>query len=119
MNEHEVLVKARNLLDRDGWTQGRFGDVGGPYCARGALVVAAGAPRPATVPPSRHCGALNSAYHLLQLIVGVETIGADWNDTPGRTKEEVLAAFDAAIAETAPPPEDIPLPDPLNAGVPA
>src|SRR5712664_469512 len=38
------------------------------------------------------------AQRLLQLALGSDVIPAWWNDTPGRTKEDVLALYDRAIS---------------------
>ena len=112
---HRVLVDARNGLARDGWAQRGMPSVHkegpSPHCALGWL-------------PS-HPDLFHSAADVLRRVIDLGAYGciAEWNDAPGRTKEEVLAAFDRAIAATAPPPQDWPAPDPedlsLSAGVPA
>lgn len=97
MDTHEVLVAARNLIDREGWADhARGGDRSptGPQCAGLACTAAAG----------EWGGVSLHAVVALQDVVGEDLY--QWNDTPGRTKEEVLAAFDKAIAETAPAPMD-------------
>lgn len=93
----EALTEARELLDKKGWTQGAYArDANGDevlyyskdackFCARGALFKA--------------CG--NDALYLLasdaldKFIPNALTV--IWNDDPGRTKEDVLAVFTAAI----------------------
>jgi hypothetical protein len=37
MTSREVLIEAKKILLRDGWTQGTFGADGYPRCARGAI----------------------------------------------------------------------------------
>lgn len=87
--EAEKLRNARALIEK-GWTQGllarnkdgegAFSDAteAVSFCAVGACVRS-----------GVSCG------HLKKLL-GVDT--TSWNDTPGRTKEEVLDLFDRAIA---------------------
>jgi hypothetical protein len=102
----EVLIEARRLIAEKGWTQDAYardakgrnslteGFDGDPvcFCADGAI-------RWAT---HMHQGR-EEARCLLNKAIGNERVfsGYDawkWNDTPGRTKEEVLSAFDRAIA---------------------
>ena len=118
---HDVLVKARNLIDREGWHGREFSEPGG-VCAGSAIERATDTPDPL----ARRCVydafiAVNALPPVPALHPDINGVGAIvlWNDAEGRTKEEVLAAFDKAIAKTAPPPEDIPLPDPLDVEVPA
>ena len=84
----EVLRAARAKIEK-GWVQYTYEHEadGAPiaWCAAGAI--------------SRQHLSVNEsagAYLLLRRVCG-ETVSA-WNDAPGRTKEEVLAAFDRAIA---------------------
>jgi len=98
-----ILIKARELIATKGWTQGRWAlDAAGKpamadehatcFCSWGAIVTAA-----------RGFG-WDSEAEYTACCVFAEAIGAGdtgrlikWNDAPGRTKEEVLAAFDRAI----------------------
>jgi hypothetical protein len=102
MNTAEILRKARALIETKGWTQhaiGRRPD-GSPihladnlpqascFCAEGAILMVAGLSygrREFT----RSAGTVDRA-------VGLRL--HQWNDAPGRTREEVLDAFDKAIA---------------------
>jgi hypothetical protein len=101
---HEVLVAARNRLERVGWQQ-YFSYDAGPNCALGHLRIVGGED---TYP--------SAAYHALKVAIGVEGPIGKWNDTKGRTKAEVLAAFDRASAATAPPPPDLQLSELVEAG---
>ncbi len=85
------LLKAREVLDRDGWLKGALGANGGPKCATGAVdSVTAGDPWAACTARGRN------ARHHLRLVI---TNGVmDWNDAPSRTKQQVLDAFDAAAS---------------------
>jgi hypothetical protein len=85
-------VAARNRLERVGWQQ-YFSFDSGPNCMLGHLRQV-GDPR---------CWYDGPAYFALRAAVGGMIVG-DWNDAKGRTLEEVLAAFDKAIAATAPEP---------------
>lgn len=92
MTALEILTAARAKVAQ-GWTQRRYSTViGGKrcFCAVGALIEVApdygaiehrGAVDLLTVAATGF--AMNSAVH--------------WNDAPGRTRAEVLAAFDKAI----------------------
>lgn len=106
MDTHEVLVAARNLLEREGWVQ-RRGVTENGRCAVGATGCVAG-----LTPESCPVGAFDAfreANNALAVVLrerGESARVVDWNDTPGRTKEEVLALFARAIALTAPAPQD-------------
>ena len=98
MTTHEVLVAARNLIDREGLWCGGFDDGGGTSgtCTWIALREVGGFRRG------------RAAADALGRVNGMAPDASlsdlyDWNDS--RTKEEVLAAFDRAIAATAPAPE--------------
>lgn len=97
MSALQVLEGARRRLET-GWVQGFFAadengdgvDVNSPlacrWCSGGAIRV-----------ESDEDGVYYAARCLLT--TAIESISiADWNDEPGRTKEEVLEAFDKAIA---------------------
>ena len=104
MNAHQILVKARNLLDREGHAKHALRDETG-YCQLGARNMATfGTQRFVWGHPDRK--AFHAAKEALTDAVGVPSEElVDWNNAPERTKEEVLAAFDRAIAATAPPPD--------------
>lgn len=104
----DILRKARGLVVEKGWTQGaaardhgdRVVDTNDPaavcYCAFGALLAASHLSghdaacfiEGRLLPPNSMAGALRPI--------------AQFNDTPGRTKEEILALFDRAIAAIEP-----------------
>lgn len=102
---HRHLVDARNRIDRVGWSNGN----GVGRCAANAI-------SDVVREPGRGCW--SEAHEAFADAIGVpsgyaRSVGIfDWNDAPGRTVDEVLDAFDRAIAQTAPPPPDVPLPDP-------
>jgi hypothetical protein len=90
MNVPEILDKAADYIEANGWLQGNFT---GPVtrgtrpcaCAIGAMIEVC--PDLVLV---RH-----DAYDALVSTVGGRPI-AVWNDTKGRTEAEVIAAFRAA-----------------------
>lgn len=90
-NVREVLLAARWMLKHVGWQRGEFASFdpvsGRPvaFCAIGALM------RVEKENPEDYSRALSELF--LHIGCRIPT----WNDTPGRTKEEVLAAFDQAI----------------------
>lgn len=81
----KLLMAARERIER-GWCQGAGRSREG-VCAIVALADAA-------EPDDRE--AFTAAHLLMSRIVGGGL--SDWNDAPGRTKEEILVAFDRAIA---------------------
>lgn len=115
MTTHEVLVAARNMVQK-GWWHSPDGCREGHVCAGIAIMDAA--------PSHEVFGFEREAYRTLASILGLDIAcgaGIDilpiyqWNDAPGRTVEEVLAAFDKAIAATSPPPPDPSLPELVEA----
>ena len=88
------LERARELLRRDGWCQGRFWRRDGSRCALGALSAAAcvgATDHSADVRYQRGRRALNAV-----LPEDVEVMS--WNDEVGRTKRQVIGAFDRAVS---------------------
>ena len=86
-----ILRKAKNILEVRGWCQDQFCDwETGSYCMIGALcrahAMANGSGSLYEDVEDRLMGAIHSNDIPM------------WNDIQGRTKEEVLAAFDRAIA---------------------
>jgi hypothetical protein len=105
MSVREVLIAARGLIAK-GWTQGFAArDVAGQsvepwsspsacsWCIVGALNVACGTDVSETYDGLAR---RKAAFESLEPFVGCED-WLFWNDTPGRTQAEVLAAFDRAI----------------------
>lgn len=92
----QVLTEARSMIEK-GWTQGWFAKTADGervleknpkavcWCMAGAYW--------ATAPD---WSARNDAEGFLRQATGDESI-TNWNDTPGRTQQEVLAAYDKAI----------------------
>ncbi len=97
MTLREVLVEARRILENVGWCQGTYArdensvailtdDPGAcQFCVMGALYFA-----------SDDSDVEEEARALLNTVVEGSIVA--YNDAPGRTKEEVLAVFDLAIA---------------------
>lgn len=84
-----ILVKAKGLIEQDGWIQGDPGRPEWGWCARGAVQ------RATQLYPDSTTEDYVTALDALQKVVG-NTITV-WNDVPRRTKGEVLTAFGAAI----------------------
>jgi hypothetical protein len=78
-----ILFAAADLIKRNGWCQHSFQNGVGETCAAGAIKAVA-------------AGSYPAALRLFQLRLGVEHVGR-WNDDPARTKEEVIAALEAAV----------------------
>lgn len=96
----QILARSARLIREQGWIQGFFGGPGlGGYCLFGAWQIAA--------------EELDSSPEAMRIVD--EALDArcdrhvrpghrshvDWNDEPGRTKEEVLALIEATIPEVA------------------
>lgn len=89
METKEVLIAARKLIEKpeDWWDGDHSGRTDTRLCA--ALAVWA-------IRKPTQGG--KAAYDALVSVTGVEPgCLSDWNDAPGRTHAEVLAAFDEAI----------------------
>lgn len=107
MTTRDILVRARNLINQsNAWTQGCFArDVNTEmcepndqdavrWCAIGAIMCATEdtAAQSLALDALGHHGIRFASNNLAKAIV-------DWNDYEERDHEEVLAAFDRAIAK--------------------
>ena len=83
----DLLVAARAKVS-DGWCQRGF-QKGDSYCALGAMYAV-----------SHDMVVLNKAVYALARALGFSDPNGvvRWNDAPGRTKAEIVAGFDRAIA---------------------
>lgn len=86
------LERAAEIV-RKRWCQGHMLSPNGLHCAVGALHVAAG--YYARGDGAGDCVLYNNMSRRLHKVIGSRGIMA-WNDTKGRTKEEVVAALQAA-----------------------
>ena len=95
MKTYEILEAAKAVLLTKGWHQGSFFGKDGSACASGAIrLVYEELYHPDSYAKDWVC---SDAYTYLNKAVGDWRI-SNWNDMKGRTFEEVLAAFDKAIA---------------------
>lgn len=91
----DVLDKAADLLEHNGWTQGNYENIDGALCSVGAIRK--------VVTQSAYNGSRASARSVMALedhlnpgaphLLWTQLI--DWNDTPGRTMFEVIDLFRA------------------------
>ncbi len=81
------LRAAAELLRAEGWCQGSYGQAGGPRCMDGAILSV-------TAYPGPYDRALSVMRPVLDITA--TTPLAIWNDTPGRTLDEVLDALERA-----------------------
>lgn len=81
----QALLDAAQYIRDHGWCQGRFYD-GDRVCLLGALIVS-------TQGRQEYAAAAAALY---QANGPVSSDAHDWNDAPGRTKEEVIAALEQA-----------------------
>ncbi len=89
MTDRDILLAAADHLEQHGWRQHILGQRGEPCCLIGALDVA------------RPVGSTASALQAVADHLGIITKHpftwlVEWNDFPGRTAAEVIAALRAA-----------------------
>lgn len=85
----DVLREARGLIAKHGWCRNVYKNAFGEMCAAGAIRCASGDSKVKFEARGFLCAAINGASI------------TQWNDRPRRTKEQVLEAFDRAIARAA------------------
>lgn len=106
-----VLKDARDIIEKGGWCRGQQRDERGRHCVIGAISVAI---RKDGDPPRAKVGFFSYQQHKLyrkvidrfvttalkggNVIVSEGTV-TNWNDGIARSKKQVLAKFDKAIAE--------------------
>lgn len=81
----DVLNRAADLIERDGWVQGRFRGPNGEHCATDAVVCAC----------EFSMVVYNDAVDVLLEAIRRQNLPR-WNDEPGRTQAEVVAKLRAA-----------------------
>ena len=82
----EVLEQAAELIRRHGWVQRKYGTTGEGYCIIGAIIAV----------PKHESG--YPAIEALREELGGQSVML-WNDTEGRTKEEVLELLERAARD--------------------
>jgi hypothetical protein len=82
----EILRRAADVLRRDGWCQGDMRRADGHRCMAGAVIAA-------MVTVDGHWS--RAIEHAFFSVIGTHD-RTGWNDTPGRTAAEVIAALEAA-----------------------
>jgi hypothetical protein len=89
----KLLIEGRNKI-AEGWCQGSFYKQPIPlfhparYCMMGAIGYHS----------ATECATVGAKFTAYKLLGDVVVMGVSfWNDAPGRTKAEVLTAFDQAI----------------------
>jgi hypothetical protein len=93
MTTLEILEGAHKLINEIGWCQGLFYRYGGPtmhnkiaYCLVGALIVSCRHQHPEFI----------EAKSLIEYVENIQDL-SKWNDSPGRTKEEVLKLIEETM----------------------
>lgn len=92
MTVSNLLQEARALIER-GWCQGEL-QIKERYCVIGAIETAG-----ETAGEKYFGETVMTAQKVLWVHSGGGGSLAAWNDTAGRTREEVLALFDRALTE--------------------
>ena len=109
MTPKEILIAARAKIEApERWTQGAYAKTAkrnkanprSPratcWCILGAVAAVTGDN------PNRPDRAISSGLAAAARVDAYNECVIEWNDTPGRTHAEVLAAFDRAIAAANP-----------------
>ena len=103
MTTKEVFAAAADLLGREGWGQGSYKKEDGTRCMLGACMAVTVGDRfenahDANWQPKSVCEdysvavqALEDHFYALGKTTGKRASAAEWNDAPGRTKDEVIA----------------------------
>lgn len=93
----DVLNGAADLIERDGWTQNQYRSVDGGRCLSRAI----GDCVPGHFDAAWwHSPLYEEAADYLRITIGRHFL-AGWNDQPGRTQAEVVAALRAAAERAA------------------
>src|SRR5438552_3406792 len=102
MSVADVLDKAADILDRDGWCTGTLGSDRGPKCALGAMVKAVGGSLGTAIPALY--GAQGLAFHQAETVarrsLRVQRIG-DWNDIAASVADVTSALRAISVMERA------------------
>lgn len=85
----DYLVRAADLIRRHGWVQRKDGSRGSGFCLVGALVYVHSF-------GGGDVETYHEAFDALSRVVGTRNIAA-WNDTEGRSREDVLTALETAF----------------------
>lgn len=88
MKISEMFDKAADLLETRGWNQGAYYATDGSHCLVGALQESSGAYRYRREQMLN----FNKAHDLLLIYLNQNSV-ENWNDTHGRTQEEVIGAL--------------------------
>jgi hypothetical protein len=94
----DVLRGGLENIRTYGWTQHEFGDINDGFCINGAVNYAGTGDSVWVRLEHPNFKVLQSAKHALRNVFDILFL-AEWNDEPGRTKEEVIALFEQAIAK--------------------
>ena len=100
--EGELLLAAADYLENHGWCQGKLTEPNGAACAIGAMHCGIGALRFGERPDTDKGLRISETITGFSLYLAKQTGNgriADWNDAPGRTKEQVVSMLrEAAYA---------------------
>jgi hypothetical protein len=94
----QILIGAKSLIETNGWCQKKYASKEGGFCMAGAIGKVMSYNK-LSYGDKTLCLAIDILRKSIEVGVksGYYSIG-DYNDAPGRTKAEVLAMFDKAIA---------------------
>jgi hypothetical protein len=96
----DVLNAAADLIERDGWVQGRYQGPCGEHCMTDALIAACQVKEEKGEEASAWWRLYGRAADALETGLGTRALPG-WNDAPGRTQAEVVAALRAAAERAA------------------
>jgi hypothetical protein len=88
----DILLKAADLIERDGWCQNSYWGPNGEHCALGAIQCSVSG---CVSECLDHNYFVIRAKNRFKEFVGIDHI-QNWNDASGRTKEDVVTAMRGA-----------------------
>jgi len=102
VSPNDILRQAAAVLESKGWCQGMMHGIGGTCCMLGAITTAAWAEPHDGHAVRRIAERERACTMVVQLLRGRAI--SEWNDEPGRTKEQVVAKLleAASLVEEAP-----------------
>ena len=99
METADILEKAAEVLEIRGWTQNTYEDAEGQVCAVGAIRVVAWGHSRWSGTGAIDYQVAGMAQAAMSAHLGVRDLAIEWNDSPERTKEEVIDAFKHAAKD--------------------
>jgi len=94
---NELIDKAIEILERDGWCRGMFTDSEGRHCAIGALTAAQH--EMGNIYPSEVSAVMLRMELVLEAELGQTTLLTQWNDKTAKDRDDVIRVLRLAEAQ--------------------